>query len=94
MNEILNQRIQSVQAGKDITHAQIVAKHNLRKELETEIEKFLANGGEIKQAVNQQFKVKHGTSDQYNKRSCRCNACMDWALKKGVIKTSKLKVRA
>ena len=48
MNEILNQRIQAVRAGKDITHAQIVAKQNLREELETEMEKFLANGGEPK----------------------------------------------
>ncbi|MDQ9009014.1 hypothetical protein RFI36_04790 [Acinetobacter gerneri] len=94
MNEILNQRIQSVQAGKDITHAQIVAKHNLRKELETEIEKFLANGGEIKQAVNQQFQVKHGTSDQYTKRGCRCDVCMNWALTKGKIKTKTLRKTA
>ena len=48
MNEILNQRIQSVRAGKDITHAQQVAKRHLREDLETEMEKFLANGGEPK----------------------------------------------
>lgn len=94
MNEILNQRIQSVQAGKDLTHAQIVAKRNLREELEAEMEKFLAQGGEIKQAVNQQFHVNHGTADQYNKRGCRCEKCVDWALKKGLIKTTTLKVRA
>lgn len=92
MNEILNQRIQSIQAGKDITHAQIVAKRNLREELDAALTEYLANGGEIKQAQNQQFQVKHGTSDQYRKRSCRCNVCVTWALENGVIKTSKTKV--
>lgn len=92
MNEILNQRIQSIQAGKDITHAQIVAKRNLREELDVALTEYLANGGEIKQAQNQQFQVKHGTSDQYKKRSCRCDACVAWAVSAGLIKTSKTKV--
>ena len=34
MNEILQQRIESVQAGKNITHAQIEAKRSLREQLE------------------------------------------------------------
>ena len=94
MNEILNQRIESVRMGKDITHAQIVAKRQLREDLEAEMEKYLARGGRIKQAVNTQFQVKHGTNDQYTKRSCRCEACMDWALKSGRIKTKTLRKTA
>ena len=69
-------------------------KSKLREELETELAKFLKSGGEIKPAQNQMFQVKHGTSDQYNKRSCRCDICVNWALKKGVIKTTTLKVIA
>lgn len=93
MNEILQQRIESVQAGRNITHAQSVAKRNLRKELETEMEKFLARGGEIKQAETRVYQVKHGTNTQYVKHSCRCKACVAWALKKGVVKTAELKVK-
>ncbi|AOA58307.1 hypothetical protein [Acinetobacter larvae] len=59
--------------------------------LAAEVEKFLAKGGKVKQIVNEPVKVKHGTSDQYKKRSCRCEKCMAWALKTGVIKTTKLK---
>lgn len=93
MNEILQQRIESVQAGRNITHAQTAAKRNLRKELETEMEKFLARGGEIKQAETQVYQVKHGTNTQYVKHGCRCKACVAWALKKGVVKTAELKVK-
>lgn len=46
MNEILQQRIESVQAGKNITHAQIEAKRSLREQLERDVENFLAEGGE------------------------------------------------
>ena len=46
MNEILQQRIESVQAGKNITHAQIEAKRSLREQLERDVENFLAGGGE------------------------------------------------
>ena len=41
MNEILQQRIESVQAGKNITHAQIEAKRSLREQLERGVEAFL-----------------------------------------------------
>ena len=41
MNEILQQRIESVQAGKNITHAQIEAKRSLREQLERDVEAFL-----------------------------------------------------
>ena len=47
MNEILQQRIEFVQAGRNTTHAQIKAKRNLREELETEMEKYLARGGKV-----------------------------------------------
>lgn len=47
MNEITQQRIESVQAGRNITHAQIVAKRNLREQLEREIEAFLKKGGKL-----------------------------------------------
>lgn len=48
MNEILNQRIQAVQIGKDNTYAQMEAKRSLREQLDTELAEFLAKGGEIK----------------------------------------------
>ena len=41
MNEILQQRIESVRAGKNITHAQIEAKRSLREQLERGVEAFL-----------------------------------------------------
>lgn len=46
MNELLQQRIESVQAGRNITHAQIEAKRSLREQLERDVESFLARGGE------------------------------------------------
>ena len=49
MNEILQQRIESVQAGKNITHAQIEAKRSLREQLERGVEAFLKNGGTVEQ---------------------------------------------
>lgn len=42
MIEIFQQRIESVQLGKNITHAQIIAKQNLREQLEIDMAKFLA----------------------------------------------------
>ena len=48
MNEILNQRIQAVQIGKDNTYAQMEAKRSLREQLDTELAEYLAKGGEIK----------------------------------------------
>ena len=47
MNEILQQRISAVQVGKNITHAQIMAKQNLREQLERDLEEFLASGSEV-----------------------------------------------
>lgn len=68
-------------------------KRKLRAELDAEMAKFLKRGGEIKQAVSVGYKPKHGTSGQYIKLSCRCEICMKWALKKGVVKTDQLKER-
>ena len=47
MNEILQQRISAVQVGKNITHAQIMAKQNLREQLERDLEEFLAKGKKV-----------------------------------------------
>ena len=91
MNEILQQRIESVQAGKNITHAQIEAKRSLREQLEKDVAEFLANGGVIKQAEIKAHKTKHGTSDTYKKLGCRCEKCMQWALSAGVVKTNQLR---
>ena len=55
MNEIIQQRIESVQAGKNITHAQLIAKRNLREELETEMEKYLARGGRVETLKGTEF---------------------------------------
>ena len=49
MNEILQQRIESVQAGKNITHAQMEAKRSLREQLDSDLEAFLKNGGAVEQ---------------------------------------------
>ena len=92
MNEILNQRIQSVRAGKDITHAQIVAKRNLREELEAEMEKYLARGGQIKQAEQKPYEAKHGTNAQYTNMGCRCKKCHAWALKAKKVKTGEIRL--
>ena len=48
MNEILEQRISSVQLGKNITHAQIKAKRSLREQLDRDLEEYLAKGSEVK----------------------------------------------
>ena len=55
MNEIIQQGIESVQAGKDITYAQLIAKRNLREDLETEMEKYLARGGSVKTLKGTEF---------------------------------------
>lgn len=56
-NELFNQCIQSIQHGKNITHAQIAAKRQLREELEAEMEKFLAKGGEIEKLDRSQYQT-------------------------------------
>ena len=49
MNELPQQRIESGQAGRNITHAQIEAKRSLREQLERDLEAFLKNGGAVEQ---------------------------------------------
>ena len=49
MNEILQQRIESVQAGRNTTHAQIEAKRSLREQLDSDLDAFLKNGGAVEQ---------------------------------------------
>lgn len=57
----------------------VIDKPKLRNELEEQLEKFLANGGEIKQAQNEKIEVNHGTATQYKKFGCRCKKCVAWA---------------
>lgn len=64
MNEIFQQRIESVQAGKNITHAQIEAKRSLREQLDSDLEAFFANGGQI-QALPRGYS---GEFSQFNGR--------------------------
>ena len=47
MNEIFQQRIEAVQAGKDLTHAQAVAKRSLREQLEKDMAEFAEKGGKV-----------------------------------------------
>ena len=47
MNEIFQKRIESVQAGKDLTHAQISAKRSLREQLEKDMAEFAEKGGKV-----------------------------------------------
>ena len=47
MNEIFQQRIEAVQAGKDLTHAQISAKRSLREQLEKDMAEFAEKGGKV-----------------------------------------------
>lgn len=49
MNEILEQRIKSVQIGKNITHTNIVAKRSLREQLDRDLEEYLAKGSRVKE---------------------------------------------
>jgi len=67
MNEILQQRIESVQAGKNITHAQIKAKRSLREQLDSDLEAFLINGGKV-EALPRGYS---GEFSQLNNRSAK-----------------------
>ena len=49
MNEIFQQRIESVRAGKDLTHAQISAKRSLREQLEKDMAEFAEKGGKVQE---------------------------------------------
>lgn len=90
-----NPAVQGVMAFKYGSQASSMNASQLKtkqsQKLQQEVDEFLANGGEIKQAVNQVEKPKHGTSDHYKKRSCRCDLCVRWAIRNGLIKSSELK---
>ncbi len=60
MNELLQQRIQAVQIGRNTTFAQMEQKKSLRDELDSQLEAFLSNGGAIEQ-------LPQGFSGEYNK---------------------------
>ena len=64
MNEILELRIAAVQAGKDMTHAQILAKRNLREQLDDDVAKFLAKGGKVKELATGFSHFKDGIVPQ------------------------------
>ena len=49
MNELLQQRIQAVQIGRNTTFAQMEQKKSLRDELDSQPEAFLKNGGAVEQ---------------------------------------------
>ena len=56
MNELLQQRIEAVQIGRNTTFAQMEQKKSLRDELESELERFLANGGVVTALKGAEFK--------------------------------------
>ena len=68
MNEILEQRISSVQLGKNITHAQIQAKRSLREQLDRDLEEYLAKGSEVKVLPRGFSNFKDGIVPQSNGR--------------------------
>lgn len=73
MNELLQQRIQAVQIGRNTTFAQMEQKKSLRDELESELERFLANGGVVTALKGTEFKerpprVIHGEDAVYASR--------------------------
>lgn len=69
MIEIFQQRIESVQLGKNITHAQIIAKQNLREQLEIDMAKFLAGGSQVEVLPEGFSHFKDGIIPQSKARS-------------------------
>ena len=67
MNELLQQRIESVQAGRNTTHAQLEAKRSLREQLDSDLEAFLKNGGKV-EALPRGYS---GEFSQFNGRSVK-----------------------
>lgn len=64
MNEILEQRISSVQTGKNITHTNIVAKRSLREQLDRDLEEYLAKGSKVKELPRGFSHFKNGIIPQ------------------------------
>ena len=61
MNEIFQQRIESVRAGKDLTHAQISAKRSLREQLEKDMAEFAEKDGKVQELATGFSHFKDGT---------------------------------
>ena len=73
MNELLQQRIEAVQIGRHNTFIAMEQKKSLRDELESELERFLANGGVVTTLKGTEFKerpprVVHGEGSIYASR--------------------------
>lgn len=75
-----------------MSYTAAVQKNNLREELETEMEKYLARGGQIKQVEQKPYEAKHGTNTQYTNMGCRCKKCHAWALKMKKVKTGEIRL--
>ena len=72
--------------------AVLAEKEKLRNELEVEMEKYLARGGQINQVEQKQYEAKHGTNTQYTNMGCRCKKCHAWALKVKKVKTGEIRL--
>ena len=68
-------------------------KRKLRADLEEQLAKYFENGGLITMVVNKPFTGIHGKSDTYKKHGCRCDKCLAWAVRTGVVKSEKLKTK-
>lgn len=58
------------------------------QQLQSDIEKFLASGGEITTVALSQVNqsIKHGTRHAYLIKRCNCGACVKWATKNQVVR--------
>ena len=90
MNEIIQQRIESVQAGRNITHAQIEAKRSLREQLDSDLEAFLKNGGKV-EALPQGFSGE--CSKGWNGSKPKSQKTMREVIASAVAQTDKKRAR-
>ena len=58
MNELLQQRIQAVQIGRNTTFAQMEQKKSLREALESDVAAFLAKGGVVTSLKGTEYKER------------------------------------
>ena len=70
MNELLQQRIEAVQIGRNTTFAQMEQKKSLRDQLESDVAAFLAKGGVVTSLNGTEYKerpprVIHGNDEPY-----------------------------
>ncbi|WP_257227161.1 hypothetical protein [Acinetobacter sp. YH12069] len=90
MNELLQQRIESVQAGRNITHAQLEAKRSLREQLDSDLEAFLKNGGAVEQ-LPQGFSGE--CSKGWNGSKPKSQKTMRQVMANSVVQTDKKRAR-